>query len=99
LFRSQADEGGEALEVAVTGHRKGGALAPTVALWLRAALESMDAEETRQAIIHATKSVQIAMAQHRAGRNRQKDPIPEDAPRLDIAGGGSYTRAIRSEAR
>ena len=45
FLRSQADEGGDALDVAVTGHSKGGALAPTVALWLRAALDSMDPEE------------------------------------------------------
>ncbi len=45
FLRSQADGSKEALEVSVTGHSKGGALAPAVALWLRDALDSGAAEE------------------------------------------------------
>jgi hypothetical protein len=45
FLRTQADESGDALEVAVTGHSKGGALAATLALWLRCALESPSDEE------------------------------------------------------
>ena len=41
FLRTQADASQEPLEVTVTGHSKGGALAPTVALWLKeATLES-----------------------------------------------------------
>lgn len=45
FLRSQADRSAEPLEVSVTGHSKGGALAPTVALWLRDALDSEVAGE------------------------------------------------------
>ena len=45
FLRSQADGSKEALDVSVAGHSKGGALAPTVALWLRDALDSGAAEE------------------------------------------------------
>ncbi len=45
FLRHEAASGGEAMEVVVTGHSKGGALAPTVALWLRDALESSDPAE------------------------------------------------------
>jgi hypothetical protein len=45
FLRTQADESGDALEVALTGHSKGGALAATMALWLQCALESPSDEE------------------------------------------------------
>ena len=45
FLRTQADESGDALEVAVTGHSKGGALAASMALWLQCALESPSDEE------------------------------------------------------
>jgi hypothetical protein len=45
LLRTAADRSGDALDVQVTGHSKGGALAATVALWLQCALESADADE------------------------------------------------------
>ena len=45
FLKAQAAEGADALEVVVTGHSKGGALAPTVALWLVETLDSRDPEE------------------------------------------------------
>jgi hypothetical protein len=41
----QAVASGEPLEVAITGHSKGGALAPAVALWLKDSLSSADPAE------------------------------------------------------
>lgn len=38
FLRTQTDQASEPLEIIVTGHSKGGALAPTVALWLKEAL-------------------------------------------------------------
>jgi lipase (class 3) len=40
FLKTESDASGEALDVAVTGHSKGGALAPAVALWLKDALAS-----------------------------------------------------------
>src|SRR5262249_11071035 len=45
FLATEAAASGEPLEVIVTGHSKGGALAPTLALWLREALDSGDPEE------------------------------------------------------
>jgi len=46
LLRAEAKESGAtALEVVVTGHSKGGALAQAVALWLKDALDSADPQE------------------------------------------------------
>jgi len=45
FLKQQADTNSKALEVIVTGHSKGGALAPTVALWLTDALNSPDPAE------------------------------------------------------
>jgi hypothetical protein len=45
LLRLETGASGEPLDVTVTGHSKGGALAATVALWLQCALESADADE------------------------------------------------------
>jgi Lipase (class 3) len=45
FLKTEADASRVPLQVTVTGHSKGGALAPTVALWLRDALDSTDAGE------------------------------------------------------
>jgi hypothetical protein len=45
FLKREADASAEALEVTVTGHSKGGALAPTVALWLKDALDAPDPGE------------------------------------------------------
>jgi lipase (class 3) len=45
FLKNEADAATEPLEVVVTGHSKGGALAPTVALWLKEALASGDPAE------------------------------------------------------
>src|SRR5262249_55613352 len=51
FLRAQADAAKAPLDVTVAGHSKGGALAPTVALWLREALEFPDEcwDKTKQA--------------------------------------------------
>jgi Lipase (class 3) len=45
LLRSEAGQGGAPLEVVVTGHSKGGALAQAVAVWLKDSLDSPDPQE------------------------------------------------------
>ncbi len=45
FLREEAGAAGEALDVTVTGHSKGGALASTVALWLKDMLASADTAE------------------------------------------------------
>src|SRR5262249_50213369 len=45
FLRTLSDERRDGLEVTVAGHGKGGALAPTVALWLREAHDSSDPGE------------------------------------------------------
>ena len=45
FLKGAADASDDPLEVTVTGHSKGGALAPTVALWLKDALTSPDPNE------------------------------------------------------
>src|SRR5262249_60929184 len=46
LLRAEAKESGAtALEVVVTGHSKGGALAQAVAVWLKDAVDSADPQE------------------------------------------------------
>lgn len=56
FLKTQADGSSVPLRVTVTGHSKGGALAPTVALWLKDALDSPNAAEcwdaSRRAEIH-----------------------------------------------
>jgi hypothetical protein len=44
FLKAQTDNSSDGLEVIVTGHSKGGALAPTVALWLKEALASDETE-------------------------------------------------------
>ncbi len=45
FLHARAERAGEPLEVTVTGHSKGGALAPTVALWLRETRDDADDAE------------------------------------------------------
>jgi len=45
FLKREADASADPLEVVVTGHSKGGALAPTVALWLKDSLHSEDPAE------------------------------------------------------
>ncbi len=45
FLRTQADASGDALDVTLTGHSKGGALASAMALWLTATLDSTDPDE------------------------------------------------------
>src|SRR5262245_24849587 len=56
FLKTEADRSRDALEVTVTGHSKGGALAPSMALWLTEALNSPDAgerwDERRRARVH-----------------------------------------------
>jgi len=56
FLKTEADQSRDALEVIVTGHSKGGALAPAMALWLTEALNSQDAgerwDERKQATVH-----------------------------------------------
>ena len=56
FLKTEADQSRDALEVTVTGHSKGGALAPAMALWLNEALNSLEAgerwDERRRAQVH-----------------------------------------------
>jgi hypothetical protein len=56
FLKTEADQSRDALEVTVTGHSKGGALAPAMALWLNEALNSQDTgerwDERRHAQVH-----------------------------------------------
>src|SRR5262249_20064717 len=45
FLKTEADQSADGLEVIVTGHSKGGALAPAMALWLTEMLNSSDAAE------------------------------------------------------
>jgi len=53
FLKTEADASRVPLQVTVTGHSKGGALAPTVALWLKDALDAPDAAECWDTSRHA----------------------------------------------